>query len=156
MKYKTDSNRMCYKMPSIVLYILFFNNASTLRCVGCTGNNCVFLCPCMCPGVAKKVDAIGKERDCQPVRGWRRSIVNHLFWSASTSQSGQEMVAKWTSVANHVQDVHTHDDDLFPDCLHQPLTGEDSREWLKPSIQPHTPHTSNVCFLFIGVSLTVL
>ncbi|KAJ8364849.1 hypothetical protein SKAU_G00136800 [Synaphobranchus kaupii] len=66
---------------------------------------------------------------------WRKSIVNHLHWSCSTSKSGEETVAKWKSVANHVQDIHTHDDENFPTCLHEPLIGEDARQWLKPNVE---------------------
>jgi len=70
---------------------------------------------------------------CEDVRGWIHSISNHLYWSASTSSTGEEMVAKWVSVVNHVQNVHTHDDYGFPACLHEPLTDADQRNWLKPS-----------------------
>lgn len=63
----------------------------------------------------------------------RKSVVNHLYWSASTSTSGDEVVARWTSVADHVQNVHSHENALFPHCLHEPLVGERARVWLKPS-----------------------
>ncbi|XP_070412241.1 uncharacterized protein [Nothobranchius furzeri] len=63
----------------------------------------------------------------------KQSVVNHLYWSASSSSSGEEAVAKWTSVANHIQNVNSHDNALFPSCLHAPLDGEQARQWLKPS-----------------------
>ena len=50
--------------------------------------------------------------------------------SVSTSASGEEVVAKWCSVANHIQDLHTHENLLFPRCLHQPLVDEQARQWL--------------------------
>ncbi|KAJ8369539.1 hypothetical protein SKAU_G00095670 [Synaphobranchus kaupii] len=68
-----------------------------------------------------------EEEHCQPL------ALVMLHWSCSTSKSGEETVAKWMSVANHVQDIHTHDDENFPTCLHEPLIGEDARQWLKPS-----------------------
>lgn len=86
------------------------------------------------PGISKKIDAMAKVKNCTELAPWRKSIVNHLHWSSSTSKSGAETVAKWKSVANHVQDIHTHDDENFLTCLHEPLIGEDARQWLKPSM----------------------
>nr|XP_054602063.1 uncharacterized protein LOC129164785 [Nothobranchius furzeri] len=84
-------------------------------------------------GIGKKIEELGKRKTTQDVRLWKQSVVNHLYWSASSSSSGQEAVAKWTSVANHIQNVHSHDNALFPSCLHAPLDGEQARQWLKPS-----------------------
>ncbi|XP_030292200.1 uncharacterized protein LOC115593026 [Sparus aurata] len=84
-------------------------------------------------GIGKKIDAMAKMRRTQEVGPWRKSVVNHLYWSASTSASGQEVVAKWASIANHLQNVHTHENPLLPSCLHQPLVEEQARHWLKPS-----------------------
>ncbi|XP_078030983.1 uncharacterized protein LOC117267587 isoform X2 [Epinephelus lanceolatus] len=84
-------------------------------------------------GIGKKMDVLAKVRRMQDVGLWKKSIVNHLYWSASTSASGEEVVAKWSSVANHIQNVHIHDNTLFPTSLHQPLVGEQARQWLKPS-----------------------
>ncbi|XP_051994441.1 uncharacterized protein LOC127652376 [Xyrauchen texanus] len=39
-------------------------------------------------GLAKKIDALGKERSCGEVLAWRRSIINHLYWCASSSKTG--------------------------------------------------------------------
>lgn len=46
------------------------------------------------------------------------------------------MVAKWTSVSNHIQNVHQNDDWRFPQCLHQPVDANGQRKWLKPSSMP--------------------
>uniref|UniRef100_A0A667ZJW4 Uncharacterized protein n=1 Tax=Myripristis murdjan TaxID=586833 RepID=A0A667ZJW4_9TELE len=73
-------------------------------------------------GLSKKLEALSKERDCGKVKNWRQSIINHMYWSATTSATGQEIDAKWTSLANHVQDVHTHSNVLFPQCQHAALT----------------------------------
>uniref|UniRef100_A0A672J972 Uncharacterized protein n=1 Tax=Salarias fasciatus TaxID=181472 RepID=A0A672J972_SALFA len=73
------------------------------------------------PGIesgGKKMDDLGKKRGTQEVTLWRKSVVNHLHWSASTSSSGEEAVAKWSSVANHLQNVHSHENAVFPHCLH--------------------------------------
>ena len=84
-------------------------------------------------GIGKKLDELGKKKETKEVAIWRKSIVNHLYWSASTSSSGDEAVARWSSVINHVQNVHTHKNALFPHCLHQLLFGDNARVWLKPS-----------------------
>ncbi|KAJ8018711.1 hypothetical protein HOLleu_43144 [Holothuria leucospilota] len=46
------------------------------------------------------------------------------------------MLAKWLSVANHTQDIHDHETEIFPRCLHGPL-GDSGRKkkWLKPSTE---------------------
>ena len=57
------------------------------------------------------------------VASWRRSIVNHLHWVASSTGDGdgKVMLAKWESLINHLQNKHDGHDPLFPACLHEPL-----------------------------------
>ena len=76
------------------------------------------------------MESLAKEKDCDDVKHWNRSIVNHLYWTAATSSSGDEAVAKWTSVANHLQNVHVHDDPNYSECEHEAI----SRKWLKPGM----------------------
>ncbi|XP_076154859.1 uncharacterized protein LOC143138242 [Alosa pseudoharengus] len=59
-----------------------------------------------------------------------RAIRNHIYWTAATSASGPERVAKWTSILNHVRDVHTHEDSNFPACLHPVRKTRDKNKWL--------------------------
>ncbi|XP_034086333.1 uncharacterized protein LOC117555548 [Gymnodraco acuticeps] len=59
-----------------------------------------------------------------------KSIRNYIYWTAATSTIGPERVAKWTSILNHVQDVHSHDDPLFPKCLHPLCITTDKRKWM--------------------------
>lgn len=86
------------------------------------------LCVLFPTGFTKKVESLAKQRGCDVVRPWIRSMSNHMYWAAATSQSGAECVAKWRSLGNHIQDLHDHEDPLFPKCLHEPST----KEWLKP------------------------
>lgn len=83
----------------------------------------------LCKALTKKVDAMSKEKNCNKVKMWQKSIKNHLYWSASGSSNGEETVAKWTSLLNHIQNVHVHENPLFPKCLHPPST--DKNKWLK-------------------------
>ncbi|CAM4735368.1 unnamed protein product [Leuciscus chuanchicus] len=82
-------------------------------------------------GVSKKVEALAKMKDCNELKRWQQSLVNHLYWCAISSSSGEEAVAKWTSFSNHVQNIHSHDNVLFPECLHPALDGSRPKKWLK-------------------------
>ncbi|XP_071854147.1 uncharacterized protein [Apostichopus japonicus] len=75
-------------------------------------------------GLSKKIDQLAKKKTCTAVGEWSKSISNHLYWvAASTSDGdGEVMLAKWQSVTNHIQNVHTHDSELFPKCQHGNLS----------------------------------
>ncbi|XP_028444628.1 uncharacterized protein LOC114562455 [Perca flavescens] len=70
----------------------------------------------MAKGISKKLEAISKQKDSQKERKklkkWMKSINNHIYWTAASSTSGPERIAKWTAILNHVRDVHTHEDPL--------------------------------------------
>ena len=67
-------------------------------------------------GVTKKMEQLANQKDCDVVREWIRSVSNHLYYSAASSEgeSGDMVVAKWKSVVCHVQNIHEgFDDPLF-------------------------------------------
>lgn len=68
------------------------------------------------------------------LRKWLPSIKNHIHWSAMSSKEGPEKVAKWKSLFNHIQNVHTHDDPVFPNCAHPDRVSTDPSKWLKPGL----------------------
>ena len=80
----------------------------------------------------KKLVALSKEKDCKDLVSWAKSIVNHLYYTAAAGRSPEHKVAIWTSVVNHVQNVHKHNNPLFKKCLHQRLTPDTNKQWLKP------------------------
>ena len=84
----------------------------------------------------KKVTALSNKKGCEDVRPWIRSISNHLYWCALSSKGDAALVvAKWTSLAAHVQNLHDHDNDLYPTCSHPPVDNTAYRKkWLKPSM----------------------
>lgn len=45
--------------------------------------------------------------------------------------SGPEKIAKWNSVLNHLRDIHTHDDPLYPKCQPEIWVSRDKDKWLK-------------------------
>ncbi|PIK45961.1 hypothetical protein BSL78_17169 [Apostichopus japonicus] len=71
-------------------------------------------------GTCKKIDKLGKKKTCAAAGAWAKSVSNHLYWVAASTPDGDGdvMLAKWLSVANHIQDVHQHASDLFPRCVH--------------------------------------
>ncbi|KAJ4946270.1 hypothetical protein JOQ06_023938 [Pogonophryne albipinna] len=64
-----------------------------------------------------------KQKECDAIKPWIRSVVNHLYWSAVSTESGHgDLVAeKWMSVINHIQNVHEGHGDLYPSCSHAAL-----------------------------------
>ncbi|XP_012732234.2 uncharacterized protein LOC105936117 [Fundulus heteroclitus] len=81
-------------------------------------------------GISKKLGKICKKKDCQSLKKWLPAIKNHIYWTAATSTTGPERVAKWTSILNHVRDVHIHQDPFFPACLHSARQTKDHNKWL--------------------------
>ncbi|KAJ8043633.1 hypothetical protein HOLleu_10819 [Holothuria leucospilota] len=89
-------------------------------------------------GVSKKVEKLARMKSCVAAKAWSRSVSNHMYWVAASTPdgNGDMMLAKWLSVANHIQNVHEHDSQLFPKCLHGPLDESDrKKKWLKPSTE---------------------
>ena len=71
-------------------------------------------------GHGKKLDKLVTQKDCGIVKDWKKSIINHMYWCASSTPVGEGavMLAKWNSLPNYLLNKHTdHDDALFPECL---------------------------------------
>lgn len=86
-------------------------------------------------GISKKLEKLSKLKDCEKLQKWTKCINNHIYWTAATSTTGPERVAKWTSILNHVQDIHTHEDPLYPVCLHDSRQTRDKNKWLSAGIR---------------------
>ncbi|XP_074543284.1 uncharacterized protein LOC141803222 [Halichoeres trimaculatus] len=87
------------------------------------------VCP-MGKEISKKLEKLCKLKDCEKLQKWKRTIENHVYWTAATSTTGPERVAKWTSILNHVQNIHTHEDPLYPACLHEVGQTRDKNKWI--------------------------
>ncbi|XP_071843613.1 uncharacterized protein [Apostichopus japonicus] len=88
-------------------------------------------------GVTKKLHQLAIKKTCSEVSARSKSISNHLYWVAASSQDPEEVIlAKWLSVANHIMNIHTHDSVHYPKCQHGdlPTTGK-RKKWLKPSTE---------------------
>jgi len=79
------------------------------------------------------LDTLSKEKNCGDVNGWRRSIVNHMYYVAAMSDDPDESVAKWCSVVNHMQNIHEHDTWQYPRCTHPDYADDNQKKWLKSS-----------------------
>ncbi|XP_067301001.1 uncharacterized protein [Pseudorasbora parva] len=82
-------------------------------------------------GLSKEFEKISKDKDCEVVKKWQKSIKNHVFWTAATSKTSEERVAKWKSVLNHIQDIHVHDNPLYPQCEHEIRQSTDRSKWFQ-------------------------
>lgn len=83
-------------------------------------------------GLSRKIEGLVKVKDCELAGEWLRSISNHMYWCAASSDglSGDVIAAKWLSVLRHMQNLHKDHSELFPTCTHGPI--ENPRKWLKP------------------------
>ncbi len=78
------------------------------------------------------------------MKKWLRSIKNHVYWCATSSTSGPEKVAKWTSLLNHIQNMHIHGNPEFPKCAHPHQVSRDPKKWFRPGMHPIFPLLYNV------------
>ena len=51
-------------------------------------------------GFRKKVKALAKQKDCELVGKWEKSMINHMYWCVVSTPNGDGdmMVAKWLSL----------------------------------------------------------
>lgn len=85
-------------------------------------------------GLAKKIDKIAKQKDCNDVGEWKQSICNHMYWCAASTPDGNGNLikAKWEILPLHIQDIHRGGNALYPRCGHGQLRGESrDRLWLE-------------------------
>ena len=85
--------------------------------------------------IRKKLEQMSKK-GCPELSPWVKSIVNHLYWVASSSKdSSPDMLeAKWVSIVNHIVNIHSHKNNLFKKCGHgHKKKGDKKKKWLKPS-----------------------
>ena len=103
-------------------------------------SNCVFALKipwhydCFPIAFGKKIDALVKEKDCEIVGKWKKSLINHLYWAAvSTPDGNGELIqAKWQSVDNHIHNKHKEHGKLFPACKHKQVKKRGrKKKWFK-------------------------
>ncbi len=86
------------------------------------------LFPISCLALKKKLTAAAKLKRNKELTEWIASICNHLYWSVISSKGDTDLaVEKWLSVCRHVANIHEHEGQRFPKCVH----GTVDRKWLK-------------------------
>ena len=80
----------------------------------------------------KNVEALAHKKECEIVSEWIKSMVNHLYWSATSTKDGdgELILAKWLSLVNHIHNVHSGHGELFPECAH-PSIYSHKKKWPK-------------------------
>ena len=78
----------------------------------------------------KKVESEAKKTGCELIGEWKRSMVNHLYWSATSTEdgNGKMIKEKWLSLANHIHNKHKGYGTLYKECSHGPSP---NRKWLQ-------------------------
>ena len=82
----------------------------------------------------KVLSKLVKEEDCTELAEWVQPCINHLYWSATSTHSGNGRIilAKFKSFLSHVVDKHTDlDDPLYNKCAHDELM---PRKWILPGM----------------------
>lgn len=88
-----------------------------------------FDCWHVAKGIYKKLEAAGKRRSCENLSDWARSISNHLYWCAASSEGDGDLVHdKWISILNHVTNIHEGHEGKYQSCQHGQL---ENRKWIK-------------------------
>jgi len=85
-------------------------------------------------GLCKKLEKLAKQKNCELVGEWQKSIINHLYWCVSSTADNNEDVigAKWLSLDNHVYNVYeNHGTRHFRKCDHGRLRWHDRKKWFK-------------------------
>ena len=91
--------------------------------------------------MGKKLEKAAKGKDCDVIRPWIKGIANHMYWvAASSGDNGKQKVAKWTSLLNHLTDVHEGHSTDYPRCEHGEL---EDRLWIKKGEYSRLPTSTN-------------
>ncbi|XP_066270376.1 uncharacterized protein [Branchiostoma lanceolatum] len=85
----------------------------------------------VCKSLVKELSKASKEKGCEVIKHWIRSIKKHMYWCALSTTQGfcDLIVAKWKSIVRHVANKHdSHPDESFPKCAHGRI--DHDRKWI--------------------------
>ena len=78
----------------------------------------------------KMIDKMAKEKKCELVGKWKKSLINHLYWSAASTTNGNGEVI--LSVDNHIHNKRRNHSKLVPKCKHKTFQARDrKKKWFK-------------------------
>ena len=52
---------------------------------------------------------------------WIQGINDHLYYVVTNTEPGEKRKQWWSSVANHICNIHNHNFAEFPACQHDPV-----------------------------------
>ncbi len=93
-------------------------------------------------GLRKKLEKSAKQKGFELIGEWTKSIMNRLYWCVPSTDIGDDdtVLAKWLSLNHHIHNIHEHDHDTFPRCLHEDKI---MRKWFEQGAVHNTcQHTS--------------
>ena len=92
-------------------------------------------------GICKKMHKASKKKAKESLLEWIPSIVNHFWWSVTTSNKDPQLLyEKLSSVIYHTVNKHEWGGcKLFKKCEHPPLTAEEQKKknWLVEGSEAH-------------------
>ena len=98
-----------------------------------------FDCWHIAKSIKKMLCSVMKKKSCNIIGSWLKSIINHYYWSVTSTEIGSEdlIEAKWTSLTRHIQNIHHGHKAPYPKCSHLPLekSVESSTKWIKPDTE---------------------
>ena len=57
--------------------------------------------------IKKRLHKVGKNKSCENLQKWTKSISNHFWWTCTTCKGDEKLLReKWLSVLFHVQNIH--------------------------------------------------
>lgn len=96
----------------------------------------------MISGITKKLKKLSAAKvGNRQVGRWVPALVNHLYKVISESDPKSMLRTEWwRSGINHICNIHIHDSEIFPKCLHEDLIeereGEDGKLYVRDWIDP--------------------
>ncbi len=84
--------------------------------------------------LGKKIYKFAKDKECELISKWKKSIINHLYWCAvSTREGNGELIQEnWLSIDNHIHNKHKKHAKWFPACQHKRIQTRGRRKkWFK-------------------------
>jgi len=72
-------------------------------------------------GIRKRMAALAAKKVSFHIIGkWIPAVISHLHHVVRNTLPGERRIKWWESAANHMCDIHTHNSEVFPKCLHGP------------------------------------
>ena len=103
--------------------------------------NCTYIVShLLLTGLRKKLNKLASRRvSYKPISRWVPALVAHMWHVIENSTAGLLRLDWWKSCSNHVANIHVHDSEEFPKCLHGEPTAmynDDGEELIVDYLEP--------------------